>query len=367
MKKLMMMIGAAAVAVGADAAWSTDVYTHTSDGVTWRFKINQDTQTAMLGSVEGTAYVSGALASTSKFTGKKTLLESFEVDGVTYEVTDLGRACFEGYNGITSLVFPNVRLFRMYVFSGCKAMRSLWFKGPAKAASGTQTYTKLASVTSTAIETCFHGAQANGSADVTAIKHVLVGPYVECGVNPASPPKIYDATGCTLFLPRSSGHTTWTSYNAGGVNPIKQYYGPDEDLDLAIDEEAGTITATLSTASALTNVLNAVVVFKEDFGLHTKINVTTPIEVGEGLITAENVSYVTLKPFDSLVFAVKTQEQLDRLLAAIPSSIPFAINPADAREELTVTQGREVYVRLSADGRNGKYTPKVNGINVSFR
>ena len=69
-----------------------------------------------------------------------------------------------------------------------------------------------------------------------------------------------------------------------------------------------------------------------------------------------------------LTFKVNTQAQLDSVLAAVPASSHtiLAIDASDSEVELTVPQGREVYVRLSGEGRNGKYTPKINGLLISF-
>ena len=38
----------------------------------------------------------------------------------------------------------------------------------------------------------------------------------------------------------------------------------------------------------------------------------------------------------------------------------------DSKSELIVPQGREVWARLSAEGRQGKYTPKITGLVISF-
>ena len=356
---LLYIIGAAAVAVGAtlpaNAAWSSDVYTQTTNGATWRFKIDTDSGRAMLGTITGTSYASGGLATSGTITGNWTLPETLEADGVQYTVTDLGRGCFEGYSELTSLVLPNIYFFRRYVFNNCKALKSLWLKGPNKASSGSQTYVSLATDGNNAVTSCFNGC--------SGLKTVLVGPYLE---HSTAPQFAVAATDCVLFLPRSSGHTTWNSYTMGGSGTVRQFYGPTEDLDLEIDETKGTIAATVSSASALTNVLNAVASFRDDFGLAPSINVTNVIEVGAGLVTADNAQYLA-KSFSSLVFKVTTQSQLRTLLDNIPSSVPFAINPADSKEELTVDAGRVVYVRLSAEGRQGKYTPKIKGMVIIVR
>jgi len=64
--------------------------------------------------------------------------------------------------------------------------------------------------------------------------------------------------------------------------------------------------------------------------------------------------------FNSLLmmFAVKTQAQLDSILAAVPSSAMLAIDPTGATEELTIPQDRALWVYLSG---NGKVRPQING------
>ena len=70
--------------------------------------------------------------------------------------------------------------------------------------------------------------------------------------------------------------------------------------------------------------------------------------------------------FNSLVLKVTTKEQLTGILPVIPDSVPLAIDASDAKVELTLPQGREIYVRVSAEGRQGKYTPKVNALMITF-
>ena len=70
--------------------------------------------------------------------------------------------------------------------------------------------------------------------------------------------------------------------------------------------------------------------------------------------------------------------QLDWIAKRLPSELSggqrqrvalarvLAIDPSDATEVLTMPQDRVVYVRLSGEGRNGKYTPKINGLVITF-
>jgi hypothetical protein len=104
---------------------------------------------------------------------------------------------------------------------------------------------------------------------------------------------------------------------------------------------------------------------KTYLGWDTHITVTNMLEVASGVITEENAKWVN--SFNSIVFKVNTQSYLDTLLNAIPATVLFAIDPCDAKEVLTIPQGREVFVRLSGDGRNGRYSPKIKGLTVVCR
>lgn len=177
----------------------------------------------------------------------------------------------------------------------------------------------------------------------------------------ASGNMVRNASNCTLFMP-ANGYCD--DFNLGGRSGNRViYYGPTNGLDIAIDDFSKTITATPTTEAALTNMLNAAVAFKNGCGYDTRITVTNAIELTAGAITAANMQYAT---FNSLMFKVNTQAQLDSILAAVPASVPLSIDPSDSQTELTVPQGREVYVRLSGDGKQGRYVPKINGLIISF-
>ena len=64
---------------------------------------------------------------------------------------------------------------------------------------------------------------------------------------------------------------------------------------------------------------------------------------------------------------VDTQAYLDTLLSAIPSTVPFAINPYRATQNLILPKGREVYVRLSSEGKGGTYKICPDGVIISVR
>ena len=172
---------------------------------------------------------------------------------------------------------------------------------------------------------------------------------------------IFDGCNDVRFFCPKAYWSDLTDKLRGGSNCKTILYGPGEDIDISIDG-----TFTVATSNRLDDVLSVANYLHDYCGMNPRINVTNVIEVADGMITAEKLAFLSSGTFNSLVFKVNTQAQLDILLAAIPTSVPFAINPADSKMELTVPQGREVYVKLSAEGKNGKYTPKINGLTISF-
>ena len=128
------------------------------------------------------------------------------------------------------------------------------------------------------------------------------------------------------------------------------FYGPGCDLDFEIDEAAGQLKATVKTGAAFAAVVKSAATFRTDFGLTTHITVTDSLEFSdEDLITAEQMAQVTL---DMLMFKASNQEQLDRVLAALPARVPVAIDPAEATENMVVStsDGRKVYFLLPENG-----------------
>jgi hypothetical protein len=94
--------------------------------------------------------------------------------------------------------------------------------------------------------------------------------------------------------------------------------------------------------------------------MDTRINVTNALEIAAGSITAADLAGVT---FTSLIFAVKTQAQLNTVLAAVPAETPLAIDPEGATENLKIinTVDRKVYVMLP---KNGSYKVREDGLVI---
>ena len=346
MKKLLMMIGAAAMLPFAtSAAWSEDTYTTTTNGVTWTYKV--DTGTGAIKLVEN----SGGAIVDKTASGVLYVPATIVHDGVAYNVTEYG--ILKECASLTGVVFPEVTFAQTgtgATFQNMTACVAVWWKGPETVTSGIQPV----SVIGNKLTRIFY--------QDTSLRAVVFGPNVGfSGGNSSSHPMFLNCTNVRAFVPKARWNASSAMYfgSASECKVIK--YGPGEDIDISIDG-----TFTVATSNRLDDVLSVANYLHDYCGMNPKINVTNVIEVADGMITAEKLAFLDNGTFNSLVFKVNTQAQLDTLLAAIPSSVPFAINPADSKVELTVPQGREVYVKLSAEGKNGKYTPKINGLIISF-
>jgi hypothetical protein len=349
-----MIIAVAMLPFSVSAEWSTDTYTTTINGLTWTYKVDTEAKKVFLGG--GTASGDKELMVPADTTGVLYIPDTLVHDGETYLVTDYGYAALSGCIKLTGVVFPETTFAQtangaalFQKMTGCVA---IWWKGPATVASGTQPISKIG------------GATQLFRYD-NKLTAVVLGPNVTYSYLKSAYPFFKD-TSCNVkvFIPKA--HWTDASDNdfidatSTGTYKIIRY-GPGEDIDVSIDG-----TFTVATAERLEDVLSVANDLHTYCGMNPKINVTNVIEVADVSITAEKLAFLDNGTFNSLVFKVNTQAQLDTLLAAIPSSVPFAINPADSKEQLTVPQGREVYVKLSAQGRNGRYTPKINGLSITF-
>ena len=391
MKKLLMMIGAAAIAVGAYANTWTDPIT----GIVWTYSTNNDgVSTVTLGG--GTAGTPAASFSESFDVNK--IPWTFTDNGTTYAVTRLADYAFYTGSGDAKLTgtptFPATLTYLGYrsfynktgltgalvipdAFSGTIPDGLFWNNRYTTAIIGSgvtviSNQAFRANQSLTAIWVKGRTTVSSGSQPVTQVS--MDGPFNTCkplkvalfGRNTAlygkhDGNKMFSSlTGdCLFFAPASA------IINEGNIGDhvVKAFYGAGRDLDIEIDEQAKLLTATVASASALTNVLNAASTFKSAFGLDTRINVTNTIELASDLITVEKLANAT---FNSLTFKVNTQAQLDAILSVVPASVPLAIDCSDAKVELTPPIGRKIYALISDEGRNGKYRPKINGLIISF-
>lgn len=249
---------------------------------------------------------------------------------------------------ITNVVFPRsgFNLSGNNMFNGCTGLKGVYVPGPDE--SGAALIRR---------SNCFKGC--------TSLKVFLVGPRTWISTNyGSSDTTMFDGvTGCLIFVPAgaAANGAGWDDLEDYVSDNVITHYGSGLELDLSFDHDAKTITATPATAYALTNVLNAASIFKSEFGYDTRITMTNAIEVAEGTITDAMLSGVA---FESLIFNVKTQAQLDMVLAATAEvSIPLCIDPTGAKAEMTLPADRKVWVLLSG---TGKYRPKIKGLIITF-
>lgn len=428
-----MMIGAAAVAVGAYALTYTD-----GSGIAWTFTASGSNATLGDGSA--------ACIATGTAVDAANIPWTFTYDDNDYTVTAIAANAFKGCTKLSGmLTIPDsvTGTIGDYAFSGCSKLTKiasfggvtaignrsfdkcsgldgsecpdmttiqsidvynrLCFSGdlylPALSSGrgiGDQAFTE-ATITNavlsrkavnisgnriftncTRLESMFIPGPDSGSertlvrrsefvSGCTSLKVFLAGPltglsssYGRTDVNMFS-----GVSGCHIFVPTGSNWDTETASDKGlaayEADNMIFYYGAGRDLDMAFDHNAHLITATPTTAHALTNILNAASTFKNRFGYDTRINMTNAIEVAEGTITDDTAAGVA---FESLIFNVKTQAQLDTVMNATAGvTTPLCIDPTGAKQEMTVPTNRRVWVLLSGDG---KYTPKIRGLIITF-
>ena len=248
--------------------------------------------------------------------------------------------CDSAFNmaAITRVHFPR-RAFNLSgntLFIECKNLTGVYIPGPDPD-SGKSLIRR---------SKCFSGC--------TSLKVFLAGPHTGLSNNYGKTDQnmFANVSGCRIFVPTGSNWDTETDDEKGlaayEASNTVFYYGAGRELDLSFDHDAKMITAMPATAYAFTNVLAAAAIFKSEFGYDTRINVTNAIEIAAGSVNAEEMSGVT---FDSLTFAVKTQAQLDTVIASVPAAIPLAIDPEGATESLTVKmEDRKIYVMLPTNG-----------------
>ena len=356
MKKLLVMIGAAAMLpITSSAAWSEDTYTFTTNGVEWTFHVDMEAHAALMGKLA--AYSEGSAAGNTAIptdtSGLLQVPEWVECEGVRCDVIGLAYAALMNATKLTGLFWPSTtfgtQIGRAAMPRASSQLRAVWICGPRTVDSGEQPKCYFDSGDT-------YWLFRNDS----HLRVVLFGPNVNHHQT-ISNSAIFDGCNDVRFFCPKAYWSDIPDAKRGGTNCKTILYGPGEDIDVSIDG-----TFTVATSNRLDDVLSVANYLHDYCGMNPRINVTNVIEIADGMITAEKLAFLSSGTFNSLVFKVNTQAQLDTLLAAIPSSVPFAINPADSRMELTVPQGREVYVKLSAEGKNGKYTPKINGLIISF-
>ena len=409
------MIAAATIAASATIPMAANADTIEINGVTWTYSVNNASKKTVTlgGGTEQTPAIPTGTALDAA-----TIPWTFAVDGETYTVTALADNAFQGctkltgtitipmavtsigrssfknmglnriasLGGITSVggytfetsasltqAFPDISRVTDYpngafygsrfsgvawigknssvekyrAFAACPNLEGVCALGPDTVASGTQSYTSISV-----------SQFANNSSKT---KVIFMGPNTKAAeLNTET--MLGGVTGCKVYVPDNG---FWDGLVTGGTDNEVIYYGASTNLNLSVDDDAGIVVATPTDEAALVKAVEAAPLCRTYFGWTTKVNITNALEVTAGTITSEMLSEVELNSL-MFMFKVNTQAQLDSILAAVPASVPLAIDCSDAKVELTPPIGRKIYALISDEGRNGKYRSKINGLTITF-
>lgn len=340
-KAAASLLVAGILSLGSNA--DTMIVTQKVDGVDWQLKIDTEAKTASVGPNNASDgswpnvddYESSrAIAhpsSIARYVYDAMLIpSSFEIEGETYTVTEIGMRSFIR-SRMKSLLIPEaVEHVWNVAFYGCP-VRDVCIKGPPTAKKGrTQEYVSFARE-NTAFQT------------LSNLQFAVIGPNVKA----ASAPDrfFYDAANATVLLPRRSDNMTWNDYGesktigVGNGNTVV-FYGSGEDFDMTMGEKSVTVFPT--TAATLAGALEWAPTFKKGFGLDVYVSINNAITGIEsvpalsGGVSSDTLSWVT--------FVVSNQTQLNNTLAAVQSAGTLSIDASGAKENIVVPEGRSVAV-----------------------
>ena len=282
-----------------------------------------------------TSFGTGPLMSCPKLTGEARVNDSLA--SITYRT-------FRGSSLDRMHISRSVTSVGRESFMGTK-LAALVIPGPNDVLSGSQTYTTI-----------------DGRASFSGCKElsVLVFGKNTKGGNHTTGTMLDTVSGCTVFLPANG---KWTGLVTGGTDNEVVAYGPDEDLDIIIDEAVENLTAVPKTQAMLEKVLSVAAVLKERCNLNMRIEIAEDFALAEGAITEAMLAGIRPCALH-FTFAATTQARLDQVLAAVPASLELTVDPAGAKEPLAVPPGRNLWVLLPGDG---KFTPYVTGSGVGFK
>ena len=224
------------------------------------------------------------------------------------------------YSGAVYLYSGSTTLPGRYSFKDCVNLTGVCCIGPATVESGTQTY-----------ETFGRYGTFNGA---TSLKVVFVGLNTKAGSSSIA--WLNGVTGCKVIVP-DNGY--WSSPNVGADNEAI-YYGGSTGLGIDADNDAKKVAISAADASALEKALELAPLFNEVFGWEVRIDVPSGIDMSGGAVAGGLFAANKLPA----VFAVKTQAQLDKVLAAVPPAALLAIDPTGASEELTLPEDRAAWI-----------------------
>jgi len=256
-------------------------------------------------------------------------------------VKTIGRR-FARYNTkLTTFAFPRaVTTLGNEAFWDNTSLKAVYIPGPPSVSLGEQTYTRVNA--------------SNMFLNDTSLKLVLFGSNTK--PEDVSNFSVAQSTDCKVFLPDNG---FWDGVVLGGTgNRTIFYHGFDGDGE--------SMTFSPTTAQELTDVLGAAADFKSFFNLDVRISVTNVLDLTGVQFDAETLAAIPVT-FDKFMFKVNSQEQLDNVLAALPTSTSVGIDPSSVgKAALTIPDGDEhdVWVLLPP---SGKYRPYIGGTNIIFK
>ncbi len=393
MKSSSILAAVAAVAASATIPMAANADTVITNGVTWRYVVNDATKkTVTLGEISGFDSTTAATDSNRAMPANTAIDASlipwtFDVDGETYTVTalsssafngctkltgvvsfpsavkTLGRSCFSStkvriasFNGLTTVygygfgslpaqpfpAMPNVATFGRGAFYGATFTGTVRFSDPNvigswKSFMNAKGVEAILAVDST--KTFNVDQMADGA---TNMKVIFMGPRTK-GSSLSNGNMLSSVTGCKVYVPTNGD---WDGLVTGGSNNEIIYYGASTNLDFSVDDAVGKVVATPTTEEALVKALVAAPLFKTHFGWDMKVETTNAIDVTVGTLTSGMFANAGVKAGSLMLnFAVKTQAQLNDVLAAVPAAAMVGIDPTGLTENMVVTDRENVFVK----------------------
>lgn len=347
----------------------TVTVTQMVDSVKWQLVLDTSARTAQLGvGANAPGREAERMAILEGMPRRLTVPSTFKVDNRDYSVTSVANRAFprNRAGSLFNAIFPldvDIALGRnIFNFS---TISNILFKGISTVAVGaSQTYSTV-----TMPDLYRESETADLSQSVVQgcdrVKSIVVGPNVKVD-DVSKLENLFPAvTDAVLLVPRNSGNMTWNGSDAvdlGGTGNAVAYYGPAEAFDMQMHDTY--VTFVPNTANGLSDALGWAQTFKTAFDIDSRINITNRVAM-TAAVTESMLQSVT---FDSppwyITFAVRTQAQMDNVLAAVQVDVPVIIDIEGATERIVVPENREVAI-LAKGG--GTFIRDRRGVVISFR
>ena len=247
-----------------------------------------------------------------------------------------GNGAFDGAGGSTGTtkIFGNIRFH-----PSLKIIPKTMFRNvPISSVTLPESLTSIgeAAFQSTQMKAIWLKGSVNISANYgfgdTPLEIFFAGVNTACSY-PTTKRLFSNEASCKAFIPATSTWLQLDTSNAPGVEKI--YYGLGRGVDIVVNAARNELTATPTNATRLVTMMEAAPLFREHFGLDTRISVTNTIDLAGVTITEAMTSAVT---FDRLMFSAKTQAQLNAILGAFPATTPISIDPTGLTENMVIPE-----------------------------